>query len=370
MSTEQGAPERPSPWLSYAFALVGVLMFLGGLALFITQLRAGLAAPPAPIDTTYAALAERVRAGATWVRITDAVESCRDAPWQTDATSLVYKVVSAEGQAPSVLTESDDARPCSEEPHALMGVARLQETPVELEIAAREVVILRPDEDPRLSYSGLALVLAFSLIGLVVAFFYAASAKVPQQVIRLRAQPLRPSLPRLPKRPLRLAKAYRGSLALALSFMSSAALMFAAMMASQWPEEGFAALNGGLIAMLAFTFVMTLVFVLLAAALVRGSLRQARGVSEAREAWAPLLDLRVLQARGVDVGNRVVAYPSPFDEGRNVEVTLGANESMPWVCEGHVLVVRDAQGTLEYVVREDGGPFELSDAECAHLMDP
>ena len=121
--------------------------------------------------------------------------------------------------------------------------------------------------------------------------------------------------------------------------------------------------------MLAFTSVMTLVFVLLTAAVVRGSLRQARGVDEAREAWAPLLDLRVLHARGVDVGNRVVAYPSPFEEGRNIEVSLGANESMPWVCEGHVLVVRDAKGSVEYVVREDGGPFELSDAECAHLME-
>lgn len=369
MSTEHGAPQRPSSWLSNAFALVGVFLFLGGLALFITQLREGIAAPPAPIETTYAALPEHVLAGATWVRITDAVESCMTAPWQTNETSLVYKVVSAEGQAPSVLTESDDARPCSEEAHALVGVARLQETPAELAIDAREVVILRPDEDPRLSYSGLALVLAFSMMGLVLAFFYAAAARVPLQVIRLRAQRLRPALPGLPKRPLRLAKAYRSSLALALSFMSAAALMFAAMTASQWPEEGFAALNGGLIAMLAFTSVMTLAFVLLTAAVVRGSLRQARGVDEAREAWAPLLDLRVLHARGVDVGNRLVAYPSPFEEERNIEVSLGANESMPWVCEGHVLVVRDAKGSVEYVVREDGGPFELSDAECAHLME-
>ena len=67
MSTEQSAPQRPSSWLSNAFALVGVFLFLGGLALFITQLREGIAAPPAPIETTYAALPEHVRAGATWV---------------------------------------------------------------------------------------------------------------------------------------------------------------------------------------------------------------------------------------------------------------------------------------------------------------
>jgi len=353
--------------LGYAFALAGVLMFLGALALFITQLLDGLAAPTAPTETTYAALSEHVRAGTTWVRITDAVESCTTDPWQTNETSLVYDVVSAEGQAPSVLTESDRARPCSEGSHSLTGVARIQQTPAELSIEAREVVIVRPDEDPRLSYSGLALALALSLFGLVIAFFYVAAAKVPQRVLRLRGATLRPSLPLLPKRTLVLAPAYRGSLVLALSYMSSAALMFAAITASQWPEEGFAGLNGGLIALLAFLLIMTLTLVAFAAAVVRVLLRQTTGVIKAREAWAPLADLRVLHAEGVDVGNRVVAYPSPFEEGRNMELTLGANESMPWVCEGHVLVVRDATGTTEYVVREDGGPFALSDDELARL---
>ncbi len=46
---------------------------------------------------------------------------------------------------------------------------------------------------------------------------------------------------------------------------------------------------------------------------------------------------------------------------------LGAHESPPWIVEGHVLVVRDEVDGTTFVVREDGGPFELSADEIARL---
>ena len=361
-----------SPWVGRFFALVGVLMFLGGAALFVSLLRDGLAAPDAPVETDYAHLFETVERGATWVRVVDAIEPCSSAPFQPDPTSLVYAVVEGALCSPIALIESDVARPCSEIPHALVGVARLQATPTfqtsagpTMPVLAPDVVILRPDEDPRLSLASLGLTLSFALMGLVLAWFYASSTRVGAARV-LPPRSTRPSLPLLRRRPLALARTYRTRVALPASFLAICALLFASMAAAPLPAQGLGSLGLLDLGLLAFGALMTLAFLALLGATVRGAWRAKRGVERPREVWAEALSSSVVLAKGVDVGNRQLVYRDPA-RGGEVALSLGAHESPPWIVEGHVLLVMDDADGATFVVREDGGPFALSAQELALL---
>jgi hypothetical protein len=156
---------------------------------------------------------------------------------------------------------------------------------------------------------------------------------------------------------------------LAIVFLAVCALMFGGMTASQLPESG--ALDGETIALMAFGGLMTLLFVLFLLVTLRNLLRARPTMQSPREAWAEVLRHDAALAKGVDVGNRALAYRDPFTrEGepeRIVDLVIGANEGMPWIVDGHVLIARMEGDAAHYVMREDGGPFELSDAEVAKI---
>ena len=364
---------KPSPWVGYFFALVGVLMFLGGAALFVTQLQEGLAAPESPVDTDAAHLLDHVRAGATWVRVVDATEPCSLDPFATDETSLVYGPVSDGSGRFVALTSTRDGRQCHDDPSPLTAIVERRSledfagVPAFVSYArpfvGDELILLTPDLDPRLSLSGLGLALSFALLGLVISGFYAASASPTRALKRLPERDSIADHALLPKRPLRFARGPRSGAFLALAFMSICALFFASITASIWPEGGTAALTGSDIGLLLFGAAMTLTFVALTVVLLRGALRQARDLDHATEAWVSVLSYQPALARGVDVGNRELVYEDPTTH-EPVSVLMGANESNAWFVGGHVLVVQDPANNASYVMREDGGPFELSDEEC------
>jgi hypothetical protein len=362
--------------MSYAFSLVGVLMFLGGAALFVTQLRDGLAAPAAPVETDVAHLLERVRAGATWVRITDAIEPCALPPFATDETSLVYGPVWDASGRFVALTSTRDGRQCHDAPQPL--TATVERMSLEAFIGAPEfvayarpfvgdeLVLLTTDLDPRLSISGLCLIGSFALLGLVIAWFYAASASPARGAKRLPMREFISEGALLPKRPLHFARGSRSAVLLGFAFMSICTVFFASITASMWPEGGVSALTGSDIAPLLFLAAMTLAFAALTAVLVRGAFRQTRAVDGAVEAWSRVVAYQAALAHGVDVGNRELIYQDPTTR-EPVSLLIGAQESSAWIVDGHVLLVRDPASGANYVMREDGGPFELTDAECAAL---
>jgi hypothetical protein len=352
-------------------------MFVGGLAALGLLVTESGGAPEAPVPTDASHLAELVRGGATWVSIADATEPCRHPAFTTSETSLVYGITSGPGLEVVALTETRDARACHDAPAPMVGTARLSpldvfEGPAGFVAFARpyvgdQLVILGPGDDPRLSWTGVALLGAMALLGLVIAGFYASAFSARAAPVRLPPIAARPELPLLPRRPLTLARRYRGSVALATGFLSVSTLLFGAMTASQWPEGGAAALEGGTIALMAFSALMAAVFALLTGAVVRGALRQRHGVARLTEAWGEVVGLEAMLAKGVDVGNRVLAYKSPFRDGALAELTVGANEGAPWIVDGHVLVARDEGSAIEYVVRVDGGPFALTEGELARF---
>ena len=368
----------PARWLSAAGALVGVGMFLGALAVLALLVAESRGAPDAPVSTDAAHLAEAVRGGATWVSIADATEPCRYTAFTTSDTSLVYGITGGPGVDVVALTETREARACHDARGPMVGTARLspldvfEGTGLGFAAFARpyvgdQLVILEPGDDPRLSWTGVALLGAMALMGLVIAWFYGSAFWVRASSVRLGPTAARPELPLLPQRPLTLARRYRGSVALAMGFLSVSTLLFGAMTASQWPAGGLAALDGGTIALMAFSAVMTALFAVLTGAILRTAVRQRHGVARLAEAWGAVVSLEAMLAKGVDVGNRVLAYESPFRDGALVELSVGANEGAPWIVEGHVLVARDEGSAVEYVVRVDGGPFALTDAELARL---
>lgn len=374
--TPADSPPPAARWTGAFFSLVGLLMFLGFGGALASRVVDTLGAPAEPPHVAPAALTTEVRAGATWVAVDDASEPCAYPTIPSGASTASYRILASPGGAPIGLAELSDARPCSDPPSTVTGTARLR-TLVDLELPpdataflrARlgdEVVVLWVGDSPRLGLSEAAMWSAMAALGLCIAWFYAAAFRARRAEPRLPALPTRPALPLLPSRPLRLAPAYRASPLLGIAFFAACALMFAAITASTLPADG-APLDGETIALVAFGGVMTGVFVLLLVVVVRAAVRAPRVVTGLREAWAEVSSHEAALAKGVDVGNRAIAYRDPFSDPREpertIELVVGANEGMPWIVEGHVLVLAREGDAVRHVLREDGGPFELSDDE-------
>lgn len=220
---------------------------------------------------------------------------------------------------------------------------------------------------PSLPLANVAFCAGFGLIGLSMTWFYLAAFLEGRAAGRLPILDTRPELPVLPEGPLRFARRYRASSLQGVTFLGACALFFAGLTLSQWPEGGLGAASLGSAAMAIFLAAMTGVLVLLAAALVRASFRQASGIARASQAWATVSSFEVADMEGVDVGNRVLKYTSPFSS-KPASTTVGAMEAAPWIVDGSVLVVCDEGRAAEYIVRNDGGPFDLSESQIARFV--
>jgi hypothetical protein len=315
------------------------------------------------------------------VAIDGALEPCAFPTIPSGASTATYRLLAGpDGAAIGLAELGDGARACSDEPHEMRGTVRirsladLQLPPDATQFLAAslgpELVVLWVGDSPHLTLGEASMWLAMSALGLLIAWFYAAAFFVRGAKVRLAPRADRPALPRLPSRALALAAPYRASPVLGISFLAVCAVMFGGMTASQLPTDG-AALDGGTIALMAFGGLMTLLFVVLLLVVLRNALRSRPTVQAPREAWAEVLRHEAALARGVDVGNRALSYRDPFttsgEPERVVDLVIGANEGMPWIVDGHVLVMRAEGDAATYVLREDGGPFELSDAEVAAI---
>lgn len=377
MSDDAGG--RPSRWVGAFFSLVGVLMFLGFGAGLVSRVLDSMSAPDAPAHVAGASLLASARSGVAWVEL-DAFEPCTFPTIPSSASAATYRIVAGPSGAAIALAELSDARPCSDAPHPMRGTIRPRSV-AELELppdasaflaesVGPEVVVLWVGDSPHLGMGEAAMWGAMAALGLCIAWFYAAAFFVRSAKVRLPPRTERPALPLLPQRSLRLARAYRASPLLAVVFFAVCALMFAGITVGQLPAEGVP-LDGGTIALMAFGGVMTLVFVALLAVVLRAALRRPSAIDAHREAWAEVLEHGVALARGVDVGNREIAYRDPFaragEPERIVRVVVGANEGVPWIVDGHVLVAKAEGDEAIYVMRVDGGPFELTDLEVARI---
>jgi hypothetical protein len=354
-------------------ALVGVLMFAGFGAALGSRVLDTMHAPSAPTRLDAAQVAGT---RASWVVIDGVLESCRfpDVPSETTA---VYRVLFTASGAPIGLLDVYGGRACSDTPAQLTGTLHartLEDLALPSDASAflgenlgQDILVLYADDSPRLGIGEASMWSAMALLGLFIAWFYAAAALARAATVRMPALTSRPALPILPARPLSFAPRYRASSAMALGFFAIATMLFAGITASQWPAGGASALDGETIALLAFGGVMTLVFVALLAVVARNALRANPVVRSLREAWAPLIAHEAQLARGVDVGNRVVCFHDPFaaegESERVVDLAIGANEAEAWIVDGHVLVLRAEGDPVLHVMRVDGGPFDLRDGE-------
>lgn len=374
MSTEPSP--SPSRWVGAFFSFVGVSMFLGFGAALASRVVDSLAAPAEPTRVDAARLPDAVRAGARWVELDGVLEPCRF-PDVGSETTAVFRVLFATNGAPIGLLDIGGARACSDTPEQLGGTVHtrtLEDLGLPEDAATflgenlgHEIVVLYVDESPHLGLSEVSMWGSMASLGLVIAWFYAAAFFARGAKVRLVARSERPALPLLPSRPLKLARAYHASPMLAISFMLVCTLMFAGITAGQWPARGAAGLDGETIALMAFGGAMTLAFVLLLGVMLRNALRARPTIQSPREAWARVIGHEVALARGVDVGNRTLSYTDPFtragEPDRIVQLSIGANEGMPWIVDGHVHVACVEGDAAQHVLREDGGPFELADAE-------
>lgn len=373
------APERPSRWMGAFFSLVGVLMFLGFGAALGSRVLDSIAAPDEPTHLPAAPLGWTVPGETSWVAIDGAFEPCTFPTIPSGASSASYRLLAGRGGAILGLAELSDGRACSDAPHEMRGTLRarlLDELQLPPDASAflaqnvgREIPVLWVDDSPHLGFGEASMWGAMAALGLCIAWFYAAAFLARAAKVRLQPRTERPALPLLPSRPLEVAARYRASPLLGIVFLAVCALMFAGITVGQWPASG--APDGGTIALMAFGGVMTLVFVVFLLAILRNAFRARPRVQAPREAWAEVLRHEAALAKGVDVGNRALAYRDPFtrdgEPERVVELVIGANEGMPWIVDGHVLVARAEGDTTQHVMRQDGGPFELTDAEVAKL---
>lgn len=374
------APEAPSGrGMAMAFSLVGVLMFLGFGAGVLSRVRDAMTAPAEPPRVEGAHLIATARAGATWLAVSDAAEPCAYPAIPSGSSSATYRVIATVSGGVVALSEASDARACSDAPRTLTGTVRFRalddlQLPPDATRFVREsigddVLVLWVDDSPHLGAEDLLLVVMAGL-GLVIAWFYAASARVRSAAVRLGPRDARPSPPLLPRRPLALAPDYRASPMMGVAFFGLTALMFGAMTVGEWPAGGFAALDLATGAILLFCGGMTLVLVALLAVVLRNTLRAQAPLVSPEEAWAPVVDHRAALARGVDVGNRTLCYEDPFETSsppRVVALSIGANEALAWIVEGHVHVARFDGSPVQYVLRVDGGPFVLDEGDIARI---
>ena len=358
------------------FSLVGVFMFLGFGAALAWRVHDAMQAPAAPPHVTPDQLLGLARTGEPWIQV-DAAESCEYGVIPSGASRASYRVLVANG-AVRGLTEASDARGCADAPHAIRGTIRSRvlsdlELPADAAefFAANigpEIVVMWVDDDPHLGFGEAAMWGAMAALGLCIAWFYAAALFARAAKVRLPPRSDRPALPLLPARPLQLARAYRASPWLGVVFFAVVTLMFAGITIGQLPPPG-TSLDLETMGLMAFGGVMTLVLGALMLVVLRGAIRPRPTVQSPREAWAPVVRHEAMLAKGVDVGNRTLVYRDPFTrEGepeRIVEVVIGANEGMPWIVDQHVLVLKAEGDAALYVMREDGGPFDLDDAELA-----
>lgn len=198
--------------------------------------------------------------------------------------------------------------------------------------------------------SELLVGIAMMLLGVVMAGSYGLALILPAPRPLLPIPRVRSREPVLPSRPLALASRYRRRAGFNAFTLFTFAFLFVAV---GWSTDG--------IAWLFFT-ALSAFFVVLGLVAVRAGWR--RGISIERAAWARASIDAAPALRLVDVGNFTVRYVDPWS-GLDESMLLGAGTPRPWFVDGHVVLM--VAGRARFLVRVDGGPFELTPAESLAL---
>jgi hypothetical protein len=352
------------------FGLVGLGMFLGFGALFVTNVQDLRAYPEVPTRTTVhdAVLRETPGPGA-WIELTDVRFPC-DQPEQSP-TGTRYRLGFGATEEDRIIVSG--ARPCSDTPVSVIGELATA-TPgriVDLAFPAypfeswprpwqSTLWTANGPEDARI---GIILLPPFALFGLIILAFYwkpepTRAAKRELLEPEPNAAPWSDDERVLPARPLALATT---SLFDRLLSFSALIIMGWMMLALAWFSYSSSASWFGAILLLFFGAIGG--FLVFAAFKAAWSWRKNANPEGPRvEALAQLDFERPLLANGVDVGNLQLGFKHPLT-GVAVERTIALNESRPLLIDGYLFLVWSSDPNAVMLIAEDFSPYDLTPAE-------
>ena len=352
------------------FGLVGLGMFLGFGAVFVTSWQETAAFPDKPVKMTVheAVLREDPGAGA-WVELTDVRFPC-DQPEQRPSR-VAYRLGFGETEDDRIIVGG--SFPCSDTPVSVVGVLATASPGriVDLQFPGYDFEkwprawqsTLWTESGPENSEGLLFLMPPFALLGLLIMGFYLKPQERPsakRENLELDPTPWREDERVLPARELELAHASLYDRVLAFT----ALLIFGWMMlALAWSVVG----NNW------FGILYASFFTLLALFLIGSAVKAALGwrknpVNGARtESLARLESEQPLLAQGVDVGNRTLTFVHPLS-GARIERVVGVQESRPLIINGYLFLVWTADAHAAMIIAEDFTPFDLTPTEQRESM--
>jgi hypothetical protein len=347
------------------FGLVGLGMFLGFGAIFVSSWRELHAFPAAPRPTTVreAVMREEAAPG-DWLELTDVRFPCTQS--EQVASSSHYRLGFGASEDDRIIVSG--TRPCSDTPVSVVGV-------LDTASPGRIVGLEFPGYDfehwprkwqsalwtangPDDARDSLILMPPFALLGLVVlAFFWKspppAVASLESIASTVEPTPWREGERVLPARPLELAR----------TALYDRVLSFIALLIMGWLLLVLAWFSlssmGGVFGVIAALFFGVLGggLVALAMKLPRTWKRSTPPPGERHEALVPLIAQRAL-----DVGNVALVFDHPVT-GERTERIVGLQESRPLLVDGQLLVVWGDDPRAVMILAQDFTPFELTPAE-------
>jgi hypothetical protein len=347
------------------FGLVGLGMFLGFGALFVSSWRELRAFPevPTPMTVRDAVLREDPGDGA-WVELVDVRFPCDQEEQRPGSTS--YRLGFGETDDDRIIVSG--TRPCSDSPVRVSGVLATARPGriVDLEFPGYDFEhwprawqsALWTDNGPEDSRIGIVLMPPFALMGLIVlAFFWkpepTRSAKLENLSQEQGGAPWREGERVLPARSLQLAN---GSL-------YDRVLSFSALIIIGWMMGVLAWFSvtsmGGVFGVIAGLF-----FGVLGGGVIYAALKAAWSWRQSAAPDGPRVEAlaRLEYERSMDVGNITIGFKHP-QTGELFERVIGLQEARPLVVNGYLFLVWSADPKSVFVIGEDFSPFELTPAE-------
>jgi hypothetical protein len=347
------------------FGLVGLAMFLGFGALFVSEWRelGAYPATPTPMTVHEAVLREDPGLGA-WVELIDVHFPC-DQQEQIVSGSR-YRLGFGDTVDDRIIVSG--RQECSDAPVRVTGVLATASPGriVDLEFPGFDFEhwprawqsTLWTESGPEDSRFGVVLMPPFALIGLLIlAFFWKPEPVRSAKLEKLEQEPLGPPWTEgeqvLPARPLQLAGSSLYDRVLAFSFLLVVGWMMGVLAWFSITSMGgafgiFAGLFFGVLA-------LGVIFVALKAA---WTLRKNDPTAGSRVEALAQLEFE----RPMGVGNMTIGFTHPLT-GAKVERVIGLHEARPLVVNGALFVVWSGDPQALMIIREDFTPFDLTPAE-------
>lgn len=347
------------------FGLVGLGMFLGFGAIFVSSWQELRAFPSAPTKTTVREAVQRQDPGAgAWIELTDVRFPC-DQPEQRVGRSA-YRLGFGETEDDRIIVGG--SLPCSDTPVSVVGVLATASPgrTVDLHFPGYDFEkwprawqsTLWTQSGPENSSGLLFLMPPFALLGLIILGFYLKPQERPSarlENLEVDPAPWREDERVLPTRDLGLARASLYDRVLSFTALLIFGWIMLALAGSVASGTWFGILGAGFFGLLG---------VFLAGSAVKAAWSwRKNAISGPRTESLVLLESETpLLAQGVDVGNRTFAFVHPLT-GTRVERTVGGQESRPLVVNGHLFIVWMEEPSAAMMVAEDFTPFELTPTE-------